>query len=553
VTYDLRRAPWLPLRRRSGTLEWSTVASIVRGTDGLDPIVAISSPRADFDAAVTEFLIGLLTAAFKPPDEKAWLARWKSPPSESELQAALDALPDAFDLDGESPRFLQDLSPADLSGQSIEPIQELLLNAKNGGLFIKPETVKAMGRPAAAMALLVMQTYSTAGGRGYRTSMRGGGPLTTLVDPRDPGAPEVGLWQLLWANVETGQQLESKHRRGGRTNDSDVYPWLAPTRISGKNETTTPDDADALQAYFGMPRRIGLEISDTPGVCDITGLPDEHPVTGVRAKSYGVNYVGWMHPLSPYYAGKNENEKLPVHPQPGGIGWRDWLSLLHDQPDAGTQPAATVTHFRARRARQVGLSAYVVRAFGYDASNAKLRAWVSSTLPEFASIDDECRKKLIDAVRGLIEATDIAAFVLKAAVVNALYGRGDDVKGDPANVRPRLWNAMESTAYENIKRLAFATVSEVDDLVRELNERFRNTLAQTAAGLFDEYAPADSTDPTVLRRLIKARWNLVTTLAGYGKLGEKIYKSLSMASPADKRRADGGKSSMRNKKSGAAS
>lgn len=534
MIYDLRRTPWLRFRRRSGTLEWATIASIVRGIDGDDPIVAIATPRADFDATATEFLIGLLTAALSPQDEAEWLERWKSPPTETELQDALDALPDAFALDGDGPRFMQDFSAGDLASQPVEPVQELLLNAKNSGLFIKPESVMAMSRAAAAMALITMQTYSTAGGRGFRTSIRGGGPLTTLVDPREQGAPEVPLWHLLWANVETAVQLENAHRRGGEQTPANVFPWLAPTRTSARNEPTTPDDAHALQAYFGMPRRIRLELSETTGVCDLTGLHDGRLVTGLRGKNHGVKYEGWLHPLSPYYEGNSPNEKLPVHPQPGGIGWRDWLPLLHEQLDTGTQPAATVTHFRSNRARMVGLRSYAVRAFGYDASKAKLRAWTSSSLPEFADVDRTTLATLTRTVRGLVGATEIAAFLLNSAVVNARHARGDEVKGDPTGVRSLLWHEMEPSAYEAIASLVAGATEDAE--VRRLNERFRDTLARVATRLFDIHAPTDSTDPQVIRRVIRARWSLVSGMAGHGKMGDKLFTCLNLVSLGDRKK-----------------
>jgi hypothetical protein len=70
-----------------------------------------------------------------------------------------------------------------------------------------------------------------------------------------------------------------------------------------------------------------------------------------------------------------------------------------------------------------------VRAFGYDASNAKLRAWISSTLPEFADMEPERITVLTSTMRRLIDATDVAAFLLKSAVANASFARSDDVTG----------------------------------------------------------------------------------------------------------------------------
>ncbi len=537
MTYDLRLAEWLPLRRRSGATEWRSIASIVSDMNG-DPFVSVASPRPDFDGAVTEFLIGLLTAAFMVPAEPEWRSLWHTPPSESALQARLDALPPAFDLDGDGPRFLQDFSPEDLQKEAVEPIQELLLNAKNSGLFIKRETVKTMSRPAAAMALITLQAYSTAGGRGYRTSVRGGGPLTTIVDPRRHDQPEATLWHVLWANVETVQQLAQRGAADDVTIAAKVvFPWLARTRVSDPNgANTTPSDANALQAYFGMPRRVRIEFADRNGKCDVTGQSDERLATGFRGKSYGVNYEGWRHPLSPYYAGKQSNELLPVHGQPGGVGWRDWLSLLHASDAApGKAPALTIAHFGASRAERVGMSVYAIRVFGYDASNAKIRAWIASTLPAFAPSDPERLAALMGTVQACVAATDSAAYVLQSAVADALHA--GEAPGDLSYVKAAAWRVTEDWFYPAIDGLFGA--ADIESASRELKAGYKSVLGDRVLRLFDELAPSDATNPDVLRRVIRARFGLVVTLGGGGKIGEKIFTALGLVSPGETRRRKG--------------
>ena len=101
MTYDLRHERWIPWRRRSGTVEWGPPWLLTDGIAGDDPIVALAAPRPDFDGALQEFLIGLLGVALQVADEEAWEALWRSPPSPEALRAALDRLPQAFDLDGE--------------------------------------------------------------------------------------------------------------------------------------------------------------------------------------------------------------------------------------------------------------------------------------------------------------------------------------------------------------------------------------------------------------------------------------------------------------------
>lgn len=176
MAYDLRREHWIPWRRRSGTVEWGPPAALLDGLDD-DPVVALASPRADFDAALREFLIGLLSAALLPADESAWLELWLHPPAREELQASLDALPPAFFLDGDGARFFQDHSAGELADARLIAIDQILIDAAgdqgarlNKDLFVKRGRVDALGRPAAAMALLTLQTYAPAGGQGHRTS-----------------------------------------------------------------------------------------------------------------------------------------------------------------------------------------------------------------------------------------------------------------------------------------------------------------------------------------------------------------------------------------------
>ena len=546
MTYDLRRELWIPWRRRSGAVEWGPLTALVSRLED-DPVVAIAAPRPDFDGALQEFLIGLLSAALQPEDEAAWRQGWTSPPTVDELQAALDALPDAFDLDGDGPRFFQDLTSADFAGAAVAPIDRLLIETPgeqgllfNKDLFIKRERFERLSRPAAAMALVTMQAYAPAGGQGYRTSMRGGGPLTTLVDPRadEHGASrahEQPLWQKLWANVETAEQLEARRPDRGLPAIELAFPWLAPTRTSNIKKSgvsTTWAHAHPLQAYFGLPRRIRLEFGDG-GTCDLTGLPDEHTVVGFRALNYGVQYDGWKHPLSPYYRQKLTEPWLPVHAQPGGIAWRDWLSLtLEDLAGGLREPAATVAHFHGR-ARRVDRRAFRVHVFGYDMDNMKARGWTDTMVPAFAATDAERRQLIFAAARSLIEATSMAGTALLVAVRTALFQSPDDAPGDLGQVKLDLWAATERDFYSAIRSVADesldvdAAVSRVD----ECRQRFARTIEDATTGVFDRWCPSGALDVRALRRRVAGRFQLTSALRGYSKLGESIFGALGIAPP----------------------
>ena len=173
----------------------------------------------------------------------------------------------------------------------------------------------------------MLQTSAPAGGAGHRTSIRGGGPLSTLVVPGASDGEVPTLWQCLWANVVCNLRAEPEEA-------SRVFPWLAPTRVSDKaGITTTPVDVHEGQAFFGMPRRIRLVFQENTcrHACDLLGIVDDTIITGYVTRPWGTNYTAWdrRHPLSPYYRPKDAaTEYLPVHLQSSRIGYRQWLVLL---------------------------------------------------------------------------------------------------------------------------------------------------------------------------------------------------------------------------------
>lgn len=527
MSYDLRFEPWLPFLRASGAKEWLPPYAI---TDriGDDPIVALACPRSDFDGAVTEFLIGLLSVALAPESEAEWTVLWRDPPPPAALRTALATLPDAFALDGEGPRVFQDLDP--LLDVDTTPIESLLLNAPgvqsaahNTDLFVKRERIQVLGRPAAAMALVTMQTFAPAGGQGHRTSMRGGGPLMTLAEPRAEPRAE-SLWRLIWANAETVAQLgerDGDSTRGWATHDQ--FPWLSETRSSNPKERggpTYPAEASPVQAYFGLPRRIRLQIEDSPCTCALTGREDSARVTGFRMKNYGVQYLGWVHPLTPYYHDKKSG-LLPRHGQPGGVGWRDWQGLLFDKSAAdGSRPAQAVARFRAQRAD----GPFRLIAAGYDMDNMKARYWVQAELPAFP---DETLERIRLFAGHATDGADQAGRLLVNAVKSALLERPNDAPGDYRHLRHSLWADTQAAFFGIVGELA--QLGCVDG--PELRERFRQHIRGAALTLFDRACPLETLASAHMRRPIAARHSLVMALEGYSKAGKALFKALGLSAP----------------------
>lgn len=548
MSYDLRREPWIPFRRRSGRVEWGPPALLTdRITD--DPVVALAAPRPDFDGALHEFLVGLLTVALGPADEAAWQARWDAPPSPGELQAAFDRLPNAFDLDGDGPRFLQDLTSADFEQEDDLPIDQLLINAPGGktletnrDLFVKRATSSALTRPAAAMALLTLQYYAPEGGRGHLTSMRGGGPLTTLADPRvnakgDSTAALDPLWQLLWANVETTQQWAARTPISPGAREADVFPWLERTRQGGPaGVRTTPADVNPLQAYFPIPRRVRLQFG-AASRCAVLGKTDDRPAVAFRRRPYGVDYdsADWRHPLSPYRQDPKTRAWRPVRGPSDSVGWRDWVGLTLMSPrGALLEPAQAVAQF-VQRAQQLSKRRFNLRAFGYQMDSNSAMRWTQAIMPGYVLPDENRITLVYDVASRMVIATDQVASDLLSAVERALYSRPKDAPGDRSAVKAELWAATEAPFYAAMARVTDpATTAEAS---RQLLAEFHGVLERTAGAVFDRWCPATGLAPQAMRRAVAARYGLVSTLRGFGKFGEKLYTTLDLPSAAGARGA----------------
>ncbi len=520
---NLLTDPWLPvIRRHTGrcVIRPAQIAEFHQDK----PVIAIDWPRPDFRIATLEFLTGLLATVFPPKDGDVWLGFWREPPEPAELDAACAPFAHAFALDGDGPRFLQDLE--DLQSRA-EPIERLLIeapgestNSKNTDLMVHRGRVTSLGRATAAMALYTFQAWAPAGGAGNRTGLRGGGPLVTMVMPGS--APT--LWQTIWANVPEGGKAPTRDELPL------VFPWLAPTVISEGATVVTPQSAHPLQCWWGMPRRIRLDFvtQATPRPCDMTGEMDSVQVVSWRQRPRGANYAAWgrEHPLTPHYQQKPKPEWLPVHPQPGGIGYHHWLGLVLASKDGTRLPAATVSQWHDGR----GMNAKVPRArlvaAGYDMDNMKARCFVESEMPLPSASNAGAKKELDELAKQLVESADQVASLLRSAVRNALFSQGATVKLDAAllnAIRERLWEETETRFFAILETAARGS-GEASDTERV---GWRDHLRAVALALFDEASPlsADCGGSTAAR-IGKARRLLSIALAGYGPPGVLLLDTL---------------------------
>jgi CRISPR system Cascade subunit CasA len=543
MIFNLITDAWLPVRRLSGVCA-SLSPSDLTSEFSEDPLVALDFPRPDWNAAVTEWLIGITFLALRPDGVDEWADRFREPPRTDTLTAAFAPLAFAFDLDGEGVRAFQDFdglsnaAPKSLSGLLMDaPGENTLKN--NADLFIKRGGADALCLPFAAAALITLQTYAPSGGAGHRTSLRGGGPLTTLVAPRRKGEPEAQtLWDRVWANVPDADfdlDAPGPGTPAGATQWARVFPWLAPTRTSQNDRPVTPESVSMAQAFFACPRRIRLSFSADEHACGLGGKTGR-VATGMATINYGANYIGWTHPLSPYRQDKKSG-MLPLHPHSGASDYGDctaWWGLEGE--------AAASLRLWVNRQHEVDdlIGASGVEAFGFDMDNMKARQWLEVRLP-WAPVYGASGRDLKVLLTEVIAASDEAARALRYTVKLSLFGQRQRAGGYklpetlPRDALPepaeRLWRQTDGAFRAQVDALIAATGdAEGIESVR-VKEEWLRLLQRTAFSLFADAVDLDGLTDSNPHRLLTARAGLARALARSGA----VAKALRIDIPAKPR------------------
>jgi len=428
---------WIPARRADGSIikiaPWEITKDIY---DDKRKIVAVAAPRPDFDGALTQFLIGLLQTSCTPETEDSWWDWRESPPLPNTLKACFGPYEKAFNLyknkttadsDTESKLFMQELldgnnraKPHPVSYLLIEASTDNALKTNTDHFQKRPKVKEVMCKDCAAAALFTLQTFAPSGGGGgdgKATSLRGGGPLSTIILGSN-------LWDTVWLNVILSSDF-AKHQCEEKT-----FPWLNIGHfISEKMQVKTiySQEMNPEHVFWGMPRRIQLDFStftslETCSICgaqnifmcngffDITGgLTYQHKKGSTKTPSW----INPRHPLSPYTLGGNGIPSA-VH-QHGGIGYRYWLGFIENMTLGNTQriPAKVVEQFHTIVHKDGQLW-----AFGFDMDNAKARCWCDAKMP-ILYIDDSLVPIFSSHATNMIKASRHVSGLLVSAVLKA--------------------------------------------------------------------------------------------------------------------------------------
>jgi CRISPR system Cascade subunit CasA len=580
VEMNLLEESWIPVRRASGERRlWIAPHQI---TDGIehDPIVALDAVRPDFNGALIQFLIGLVQTAWaragKSFDRDTLL--WE-PASPESLKECFAPLREAFELDGDGPRFMQDRTLCEADDPEAYRVESLLIDApgketikENRDHFVKRFRANAFCRRCAAGALFTFQTYAPDGGQGHFPSIRKSSQLTTLILHTEREKDDLApcLWRDVVLNVLPAHQFLA----GCNAQKNDLwatFPWLKPQSELQKGDGQIwPKDVHPAHMFWAMPRRIRLDnLAIDSGICGLCGEHGDLLFERFWMKNRGLNYTGasaeekreqkeqkrlqqrpkkrltiqeWPHPLTPRQKIGSSNHRIPMAVEADAVRYKHWLGLVLNGQfgpyGQATEPAAVVTEFLNERTERGGFRLW---AFGFEMRSNKPISWAEGRFPifNFGGCAPNSREVMAQIVQWLIAGATLS---LRAegkekqrrreqdaprGLVQAMSFvlRGDEAQHDKLNAAENeFWSRTEHAFFEHVEqavKLAKTDAAKALDASARLRENWLRVLQTTARGLFEQYAASGDVESCHPERLGEAHRGLMKQLHG-GKLHEAL-------------------------------
>lgn len=253
----------------------------------------VALPRDDLEMACIQMLAALTQVIFMPADKKELRTRIKTPLTEQEYETEVKKYEEWFDLAHPKWPFMQ------VKGVNGEwtSIQKLMIgmpeitskSASAHAFFNEPTEVRSISSGITAIALFNQASNSPSFGGGFKGSLRGAGPISTMV-------MSTNLRKTVWENV--------LHEDGVR----DLIPWYDETKENDKPVWVDPVPKGDIQPHsiglirglFWQPAHIELVKADKLMSCDLVGGANQECYEGFRKERYVYDLKGvWPHPYSP--------------------------------------------------------------------------------------------------------------------------------------------------------------------------------------------------------------------------------------------------------------
>ncbi|MEE4377218.1 MAG: type I-E CRISPR-associated protein Cse1/CasA, partial [Candidatus Competibacteraceae bacterium] len=254
---NLLEEPWIPVRANlgSGPFRLLTLEELLCH----DGDWRISLPRDDLELACIQLLVCMVQVMLLPENDTALLERLRQPLSSEALANGMEPCKSWYDFDHPTQPFMQTLG---VKAAESTPIQKLFIGLPEGNnhaFFNGVGEVTQVGATIAAIALFNQASNCPSFGGGFKGSLRGGAPVTTLVMGSN-------LRETVWRNVLTLSRIRERLPGYQWDLSQDVPTWIKPIP---EKATIQASEIGLARGLFWQPAHIELVREDADVPCDV--------------------------------------------------------------------------------------------------------------------------------------------------------------------------------------------------------------------------------------------------------------------------------------------
>jgi CRISPR system Cascade subunit CasA len=386
---------WIPIRVGTDFRQISYKELLCKEQSGLQ----VALPRDDLELACIQMLSAMSQVIFMPKDKKELRERIKTPLSEKEYDEGIKQYNEKdkewFDLDHKNWPFMQKRG---VKGEwtSIQKLMiglpEITSKSPNAHAFFNESNeIRVVSAGVAAIALFNQAANSPSFGGGFKGSLRGAAPVSTMV----MGST---LRVTIWMNVLSEDKVIQLLPWYNDTKRNDKPVWIEP--IEGGD--VHPHSIGLLRGLFWQPAHIELSNKHEQVPCDVIGISDQKCYLGFTKERFNYDLKGlWPHPYSPRKFNKDGDVKYISFKGSEPIWTQMNQYLFTDKNDKkeGFMAAPVISnHIESELSLLIG---------GYKASKATIeyRRHELYSLP--AGWNDEFRGRITEVIEIGLKANDI--------------------------------------------------------------------------------------------------------------------------------------------------
>jgi CRISPR system Cascade subunit CasA len=489
--FNLLTENWIPVQLR-GQFETISLKRLLCNDE--DWHICLS--RDDMEMAALQLIVCIVQVVFMPDDDDNLMDAYTESMREEDYEKGILPFMEWFDLLHPKYPFMQ---CADVNASKIKSTQALLTglpektstSASSHKFFNDIEDVNTLNLNIAAIALFNRALNSPPEGGGFKGSLRGGAPATTLIVNKS-------LRQTIWCNVLTKETVQKHYLDFETKPERDLPTWM--NSIVPKSEFYSYQ-IGFRRGLFWQPAKIKLVVERS----QVIGIMSEKMTYQLKDEPEH----RWLHPHSPkkWSIGKDGRKETYLSFTTTAPAWTQLTNILvkEDMDKEGHEPPLVIIQYRdIFRGKSLQLI-----VGGYRNNQAKIeqrRHEIMSISPGWDNKNGQENIKYFISM----------SLNYKNELRNKLYGIAKKIGGEHGVVG--LSDKGQDLFYQQSESLIHSYISQMDwQQVDHKISTFKNSLNLLCRSIFDQLMLPYEHDPKFLSSIVVSRARLNTALK---KIGE---------------------------------